>query len=182
MGTAGRERGSPIADNVGFRSHAFVQMQALELKIPPPAVALVLVLAMWWVARHTPVLALDGDARVPLRLILALCIGLPGLVCDLGSAWLFHRAHTTVNPMRPGNTSALVTGGLFRYTRNPMYVGFVLMLTGWAVYLAAPWSLAGPLAFAAYMTRFQIIPEERLMRARFGAQYEAYCARVRRWL
>ena len=76
----------------------------------------------------------------------------------------------------------MVTHGVYRFTRNPMYLGLLLILLGLAVYLASPWVLLGPVAFAAFITRFQIQPEERALTARFGATYTDYCARVRRWL
>ena len=63
-----------------------------------------------------------------------------------------------------------------------MYLGLVLLLSAWAVHLQAVWPWARPVAFVAYITRFQILPEERVLRARFGAEYLAYTARVRRWL
>jgi protein-S-isoprenylcysteine O-methyltransferase Ste14 len=75
-----------------------------------------------------------------------------------------------------------VTGGIFRYTRNPMYVGFTSLLVGWACYLSVPWLLFEPIAFAIFITRFQIIPEERVMSVKFGQDYTDYRQRVRRWL
>ncbi|MEB0160908.1 isoprenylcysteine carboxylmethyltransferase family protein, partial [Pseudomonas sp. AH2 (2023)] len=92
-----------------------------------------------------------------------------------------HRSRTTVNPLRPDKAAALVSGGVYRVTRNPMYVGMMLLLVAWAVYLDSAWVLAGPVAFVAYITRFQIAPEERVLRAKF-ADFDAYAARVRRWL
>ncbi|HSI10557.1 MAG TPA: isoprenylcysteine carboxylmethyltransferase family protein, partial [Chthoniobacter sp.] len=67
-------------------------------------------------------------------------------------------------------------------TRNPMYVGLTGLLTMWAVHLAVPWTLAGPIAFALFMHFFQILPEERAMEARFGREYLDYQKKVRRWL
>ena len=84
--------------------------------------------------------------------------------------------------MRPGASSVVVTGGVYRLTRNPMYVGLVLLLWGWSVYLGSPWAWLGPLLFVGYVTRFQIVPEERALTRLFGADYVAYCAKVRRWL
>ena len=78
--------------------------------------------------------------------------------------------------------STLVTDGVFRFSRNPMYVGFAAALVGWAVCLAAPWTLLGPVAFVLYTNRFQVLPEERMMRAKFGGAYDEYRARVRRWV
>ena len=153
-------------------------MPSRELKIPPPAVALVVGLSMWWVTRYG---VLEG---VPLawRIGAALVVAAVGAAFDVAGILAFRRAKTTVNPMKPEKSAALVVSGVYRITRNPMYVGMVFILLAWAVYLASPWALFGPLAFAAYITRFQIKPEERVLAARFGDEFAGYQARVRRWL
>ena len=94
----------------------------------------------------------------------------------------FHRAKTTVNPMKPDKASSLVTSGVYRITRNPMYVGLLLVLVAWAVFLSSPPALAGPVAFLFYVGRFQIMPEEITLSSLFGSEYNAYKSGVRRWL
>jgi protein-S-isoprenylcysteine O-methyltransferase Ste14 len=153
-------------------------MPSLELKIPPPVLALLAALAMWALAKVTPVLALPWL----LRTVPASVIVLAGIAMELSGGVSFRRAHTTVNPLKPGSASALVTSGIYRVTRNPMYVGLALVLLGWGVWLAAPLALLGPVLFVAWITRFQIIPEERVLTSLFGADYAAYRGRVRRWL
>ena len=153
-------------------------MHALELKIPPPVVALLSAAAMWFVSTITPTLDVPFAARIGTALLIALIGG----TFDVGGLIFFLRAKTTVNPLQPARTSALVTSGIYRITRNPMYVGMLLILIGWAVFLAAPWALAGPLLFFAWIGRFQIAPEERVLAGLFGEVYAAYRRRVRRWL
>lgn len=153
-------------------------MNALELKIPPPLVALVLGVAMWALWRVTPAVAAGG----PLSTAGAVAIALVGGAFSLAGAIAFRLAKTTVNPLKPESASSLVTGGVYRISRNPMYVGLALALVGWAVFLVDPWSLFGPVAFVAYITRFQIKPEERALLSLFGEQYANYMAGVRRWL
>ena len=84
--------------------------------------------------------------------------------------------------MKPQTTSSLVCSGIYRVTRNPMYLGLVFVLVAWAVFLSSAWALLGPMAFALYMNRFQIAPEERVLSSMFGASYSDYLSRVRRWL
>ena len=84
--------------------------------------------------------------------------------------------------MQIENASALVTTGVYRVSRNPMYVALTSLLTALAVYLANGWAAVGPVLFALFITRFQIIPEERIMQAKFGDAYADYQRRVRRWL
>lgn len=105
-----------------------------------------------------------------------------GLTFDLLGLIAFHRSRTTINPLRPERTSALVTQGIYRITRNPMYVGMALLLLAWAVYLSALLPFAGVPLFMSYITRFQIRPEERMIEKLFGAEFLGYAARVRRWL
>ena len=111
----------------------------------------------------------------------ALALVALGAGFDVLGLWMFRKARTTFSPLRPDRSAAVVQTGVYRITRNPMYLGMVLILLGLALYLASPWALLRPVAFAAYITRFQIVPEERALTARFGEAYTAYCARVRRW-
>src|SRR5258706_9503081 len=153
-------------------------MQTLELKIPPPIVALLVGAAMWAVAHLLPAVEFAGEWRL---LIAGVCAGFGVIVAILG-VWAFRQAKTTVNPVAPEKASTVVTGGIYSCTRNPMYVGLTVVLVGWAIWLSAPWVLFGPVAFMLYMTRFQIIPEERVMSSKFGHAYDDYRQRVRRWL
>ena len=153
-------------------------MASLALKIPPPAVGLLVAGAMWWVSRYGVLEAVPPGWRLGTALVIAAF----GAAFDVAGIIAFQRAKTTVNPMKPEKSAALVCSGVYRITRNPMYVGMAFILLAWAVYLASPWGLIGPLAFAAYITRFQIKPEERVLAARFGDQFASYTARVRRWL
>jgi protein-S-isoprenylcysteine O-methyltransferase Ste14 len=153
-------------------------MQALELKVPPPLVALLDGAAMWAAGRLLPAVHVTGQWRY---LLAGVCAGFGVIVAILG-VWAFREAKTTVNPVTPEKASSVVTGGIFSYTRNPMYVGLTALLVGWAIWLAAPWVFLGPVALVLYLTRFQIIPEERVMSAKFGRDYNEYRKRVRRWL
>ena len=150
---------------------------ALETRIPPPVVALVVLLLMWNLAAWLP-----GPLAPSWYVSAALTLVAIGAAFDLAALWAFHQAHTTINPMKPQATAHLVTSGVYRLTRNPMYLGLGLFLAAAMVYLWSPWAVLGPLGFVAYINRFQITPEERVMRERFGAEFTAYCARVRRWL
>lgn len=124
-----------------------------------------------------PRLDILADVRIPLAAVLAVT----GIGFDLAGIVAFRRARTTVNPLRPEKASTLVTDGVYGITRNPMYVGMACLLLAWACWLAGAWTFAGPVLFVAYITRFQIVPEERVLRERFG-DYAAYSSRVRRWL
>ncbi len=151
---------------------------ALELRIPPPVLALLCAAAMWALSQWPPLFALTPA----LRLLLALPVAAAGLLFNIAGVVRFRRAGTTVNPLKPHSASTLVRVGVYRLSRNPMYVGVLLLLAAWAIYLSALWSWLGVLGFYFYIDRFQIAAEERALTARFGADYRAYCASVRRWL
>jgi protein-S-isoprenylcysteine O-methyltransferase Ste14 len=84
--------------------------------------------------------------------------------------------------LKPETSTSLVASGLYRWTRNPMYLGFLTVLLGLGVFLSNPLALAPIPLFVLYMTRFQIRPEEKALEARFGADFAAYKSRVRRWI
>lgn len=153
-------------------------MRTLENRIPPPLVAAVFALAMWALA-----LVVRGiDLGNPLRVTISLLAVLLGTLLGLSGAVLFRRARTTVNPHKPDSSTSLVTSGVYRISRNPMYVGFALFLVALSVWFAFPWSLLGVVGFVLYLNRFQIAPEERALEALFGAEFVRYRAKVRRWL
>ena len=153
-------------------------MQALELKIPPLLLVLLFALAMWLLA------PLSASLSAPLALytnVLALCLAMTGIAVALAGVLAFRRAKTTVDPRIPQQSSSLVIVGIYRYSRNPMYLGFLLLLSALACYWqSVPGLLLLPL-FVLYMNRFQIQPEERFLLQKFGADYQAYLTRVQRW-
>jgi protein-S-isoprenylcysteine O-methyltransferase Ste14 len=133
---------------------------------------------MWLIAGSTPGLALPTMVRWTLSLA---PVG-AGAAIGAAGVWSFHRARTTVNPRRPHASSTLLTTGIYRHTRNPMYLALLLVLIGWGLYLANVYALLLAVTFVPYMNRFQIRPEERALRHTFGQQFRDYCGRVRRWL
>jgi protein-S-isoprenylcysteine O-methyltransferase Ste14 len=153
-------------------------MPSLELKIPPPIVAAMVATAMWGISHVGPTLAIDSQ----IRLVVALALVAVGITCDLLGLIAFRCSKTTINPMKPGKSSALVTTGIYNLTRNPMYLGMLALLTAWAVHLGAVWPFVGPVLFILYINRFQIGPEEKIMQSKFGSEFADYVARVRRWL
>ncbi len=150
----------------------------LDTRIPPPVVMLAVGAMMWATARLLPQFAFDSMLQWPLAALFAVT----GLLFEMLPGLRFSRAGTTSNPLRPQASAHLVIEGLNRYSRNPMYVGQQIILLAWAMVLGNAASMLLLPVFALYITRFQILPEERALAARFGDDYAAYCARVRRWL
>ena len=153
-------------------------MQGLELKIPPVVLVVLFAFVMWALAQWFPPLALPQSWR----LVLAGAFVVAGVAIALAGVLAFRRANTTVDPRVPQQTSSLVIRGIYRYSRNPMYVGFLLLLAALGFYLMSAAALALLPLFVWYMNRFQIAPEERYLLQKFGDDYQAYTRQVRRWL
>lgn len=163
MGNIGRFRQQPIP--------------ALALKVPPLALMALAAVVMW---------LLPAMATLP-RLgtwhtALCMAAALLGIAVCLAGVLAFRLARTTVDPRRPAAATALVVRGIYHHTRNPMYLGFLFVLLAWALYLAKLSSFLVLPLFVLYLTVFQIRPEEVALRERFGREFDAYAARVRRWL
>lgn len=151
----------------------------MDNRIPPPLVATLFGLLAWFASQYLPGTL---NLAVEWRIGLALVVLLAGVAICLAGVFSFRRADTTVNPLKPETASALVSSGVYRYTRNPMYLGFATILLAWSIFLAWPPALLGVLGFVIYMNLFQIAPEERALASLFGKEFTHYCSRVRRWL
>lgn len=153
-------------------------IERLELKIMPMGLLLIFAVLMWGLQRLLP----QCHFPLPLNGLVGIAIIGFGLTLVLAGGQAFRRAKTTFDPRTPHAASQLVISGVYRYSRNPMYLGFLLILLGWADMLANWASFALLPLFVLYLNRFQIQPEERTMRQLFGADFERYCAQVRRWI
>src|SRR5690606_30584051 len=134
------------------------------LKLPPLLVVVLVGAAMAGLSAALPALDFALSARGPIALALMAL----GALAAAAGVLAFRRARTTVDPTRPDAASTLVSGGIYRHTRNPMYLGFLLALAGWAVWLANVAACLGLPIFVLWMNRLQIGPEERALAQRFG--------------
>jgi len=150
----------------------------LDLRIPPVAI-LALTAGLNWVgARFCAALHVETGGRI----IAATGLGMTGFLFCLLGIISFRIAQTTVSPKTPNAAKALVVAGIYRVSRNPMYFGFLLILLAETLWLQNLVGLLGASAFILYLNYFQIGPEERALAARFGKEYAAYTAHVRRWI
>lgn len=150
----------------------------LELRVPPVVLTLVAASLMWLLARTTPGFAWPGR----LRATMAVTLLAGGMAVAVFAVREFRANRTTVNPLQPAAASSMVQSGIYRHTRNPMYLGMVLVLAAWSVWLASPAAMAVLPVVAVYLDRFQIVPEERVLATRFGRDFDEYRRSVRRWL
>lgn len=178
---ASRERSLPASgDRRGPQRRGAVEtsVHPLTLRIPPLVLTVLAGLGAWGVARTFPSLSFDS---LYLR-AMAVTLVVVGVVCSLLGVVAFRQARTTVNPLKPSAATALLESGIFRVTRNPMYLGFLCWVLGVIGWLGNPIALVAAAAFVVYLNRFQIGPEERALHEQFGARFTAYLALVPRWL
>ncbi|PZS93746.1 methyltransferase family protein [Stenotrophomonas maltophilia] len=153
-------------------------MTWLETRIPPPLVMLLCAGIGWLGSRLWP----DAVLPLPMPALMAGGVMAIGVALNLLPKLAFQRARTTVNPLRPSASSVLVMHGVYRYTRNPMYLGQATILAGAMLYLQNAIALLAVPLFVLYITWLQIMPEERALLARFPEVYPLFRQRVRRWL
>lgn len=153
-------------------------MKKLELVVPPAVVfglAAGLVIAFDFLF---PLGRFDFEVAGELFVVFSLMGMFAGI---LGVATVYSN-RTTINPGNPEKTTKLVTVGIYRLSRNPMYLGLALILYGWIFFQKNWFGLIALILFIVYMNRFQIIPEEKILEAKFGEEYLQYKNKVRRWL
>lgn len=153
-------------------------MHHLELRIPPLVLVAAFAVAIVLASVYMPLLRFP----IPGHRYVATALVFVGLGVAAAGVLQFRRARTTVNPMSPQKTSALVSSGLYRWSRNPMYLGMALTLLGVAAWPSALTGYVLVLGFCWYLTMFQIIPEEKALLAAFGPEFGQYMAKVRRWI
>ena len=153
-------------------------MHHFELKVPPAAL---------WASFAATIVLLASVAPIanfpfPGHRVISIAFLLWGGLIFAAGVLEFRRAKTTVNPLTPHTASSIVTSGIYRYTRNPMYLGMAIALAGSALWRVNLLGLLLVPVFCAFISRFQIKPEERALIASFGNEFAAYMARVRRWI
>ena len=150
----------------------------MKLRIPPVLQFFLCGALAMLVSHYLPSLSYDSSIlKIP-----AYVIGLAGILLLLMAVAAFVKARTTVNPHKPETASKLVTTGLYRISRNPMYLALVMLLIAGAFLLGNWASFIGPGVFVALITYLQIKPEEEVLTGQFGAAYTAYCQQTRRWI
>lgn len=150
----------------------------MKIKIPPPVQTAIAMLGMY--ALDYAMTADTTRINVNILFIVALCL-LAGVF--LVSALInFRKLKTTINPLQPERATTLAVNGIYKYSRNPMYVGLALLLFSWLLWLGNPYNLILFFAFIIVMNHIQIKPEEEALKVLFGESFNEYCKSVRRWL
>ena len=148
----------------------------METKIPPPLVTLVFGMSIYFSREMFPAIEIQYSLYLGIFLLLS------GFFILVSAVRLFRKDKTTVNPLSPEQATKLVTDGIFKYSRNPMYLGMAIVLSSIAVFFNLLGGIILIALFCAYITKFQIIPEERAMRDLFSDDFDKYIKETRRWV
>ena len=148
----------------------------LKNKIPPPIVTLVFAALIYFSNKWSPSIVFSGQSIISLFLMMV------GFIVLLIAISAFIKLKTTINPLNPEAASSLVTTGIFRISRNPMYLGMLLLIISLWIKTGAVLGFILVAGFIAYLNYFQIFPEEQAMKGLFSDKYKTYCQQVRRWL
>ncbi|MGR5416338.1 methyltransferase family protein [Vibrio diabolicus] len=153
-------------------------MRKLELRVPPVAVFLLVILLMYWLKGLTP----NFMITVPfVGFVVAALTLLSGFI-GIAGVYEFRKEKTTVNPVKPESATSVVSTGVFAYTRNPMYVALLLLIIALGLWWQHLSVIPCGALFISYMNRYQIKPEEHVLERLFGDDYLKYKNRVRRWI
>ena len=150
----------------------------MELKIPPVIVFFICLALIFGCYYLLP----DYTYTFPYRKTLSRIFLVIGALSGVLGILAFRLKSTTVDPTNPDKASSLVTGGIYQFTRNPMYFGMAMVLIGGAMRIGNPAGFISVILFICYMTKFQIKPEEKALLKNFGEAYQQYMDRVRRWI
>ena len=150
----------------------------MTIRVPPLVYLAVFALIAWGLSILLPAL----DVEWAMMTVLAVGFMATGIFLLLFAVGAFARAGTTVNPIEPGDAETLVTSGLYRFSRNPMYLAMALILIGAAFLVSNLASFLAPALFVCVITMTQIKPEERALKELFGDTFYQYCQRTRRWI
>ena len=148
----------------------------LKTKIPPPIIAIAFIVILYISSVWMDSYIFEGQS------IFSLFILILGLGCVLSASTQFRRINTTVNPLNPESASHLVVDGIFKFTRNPMYIGLCAAILAFGIYVGTWFVFILLPLFVVSINYLQIVPEEIALQKLFGDEYVSYCNSVRRWI
>ena len=148
----------------------------METKIPPPLVTLIFGLSIYFSRELFPTIEIKYSFYVGIFLLLL------GFLILISAVRLFRIDQTTVNPLSPKQATKLVTEGIFKFSRNPMYLGMACVLASLAMFFNIIGGIVCIALFCAYITKFQIVPEEKAMLDLFSEDFNQYKQTTRRWI
>ena len=146
------------------------------IKIPPPLIVLVLIVSIYFSSKKI------DPINIPLQLDISIFILSAGILIFINPVLQFIKSKTTVNPIQFEEVNKLVTSGIFKYSRNPMYLGMLMIVLSTSIFYLNIYSILTPLLFILWINKFQIKREEEFLIEKFGDEYLSYKKKTRRWI
>ena len=146
------------------------------IKIPPPLIVLVLIVSIYFSSKKIDLI------NIPLQLEISIFILSAGILIFVNPVLQFIKSKTTVNPIKFEEVNKLVTSGIFKYSRNPMYLGMLMIVLSTSIFYLNIYSILTPLLFILWINKFQIKREEEFLIEKFGDEYLSYKKKTRRWI
>ena len=145
-------------------------------KIPPPLVVLILVISTFFSSKKIDII------QIPFQNLISIFILSIGILILLNPVLKFKKSKTTINPIKFKKVNKLVTSGIYKYSRNPMYLGLLMIVVSSSIFYLNIYSILTPLFFYLWINRFQIKREEVFLTEKFGEDYLSYKKKTRRWI
>ena len=146
------------------------------IKIPPPLIVLVLIVSIYFSSKKIDLI------NIPLQMEISILILSAGILIFVNPVLQFIKSKTTVNPIQFEEVNKLVTSGIFKYSRNPMYLGMLMIVLSTSIFYLNIYSILTPLLFILWINKFQIKREEEFLIEKFGDEYLSYKKKTRRWI
>ena len=146
------------------------------IKIPPPLIVLTLIISIYFSSKRIDLII------IPFQLEISFFILSLGILIFINPVLKFIKSKTTINPIQFEETNRLVTSGIFKYSRNPMYLGMLMIIISTSIFYLNIYSILTPFLFVFWINKFQIKREEIFLTEKFGKEYLSYKNKTRRWL
>ena len=146
------------------------------IKIPPPLIVLTLIISIYFSSKKIDLI------NIPFQLEISFFILSLGILVFINPVLKFIKSKTTINPIQFEETNRLVTSGIFKYSRNPMYLGMLMIIISTSIFYLNIYSILTPFLFVFWINKFQIKREEIFLTKKFGKEYLLYKTKTRRWI
>ena len=146
------------------------------IKIPPPVLVLILVSSNYFSSKKIDLIHLPNQDLISIIILLI------GILILINPIFKFIKSKTTIDPIKFKKVNKLIISGIYKYSRNPMYLGLLMIVISTSIFFLNIFSITTPLLFYCWINRFQIKREEIFLTEKFGEEYMSYKTKTRRWI
>ena len=146
------------------------------LKIPPPLLVVILVVSNYFSSKKIDLIHLPNQDFISILILLI------GMLILINPIFKFIKSKTTIDPIKFKKVNKLITSGIYKYSRNPMYLGLLMIVISTSIFFLNILSITTPFLFYCWINRFQIKREEIFLTEKFGKEYLLYMTKTRRWI